>query len=92
MLQSDDRERIPGSIGTNIIDVENKVVDEFGNEVPVGEVGELVVHGPNVMKGYYKMPEETVAAIRVAGCTRGIWQVMKMATSTSLTVKKTLLS
>ncbi|WP_192598813.1 fatty acid--CoA ligase family protein [Sporosarcina limicola] len=59
-----DRERIPGSIGTNIINVENKVVDELGNEVPDGEVGELIVRGPNVMKGYYKMPEETEAAIR----------------------------
>ena len=59
-----DRERVPGSIGTNIINVENKVVDEYGEEVPVGEVGELVVKGPNVMKGYYKMPEETAAAIR----------------------------
>ncbi|MED4933673.1 fatty acid--CoA ligase family protein [Heyndrickxia coagulans] len=59
-----DRPRKPGSIGTNIVHVENKVVDELGNEVPVGEVGELVVRGPNVMKGYYKMPEETAAAIR----------------------------
>ncbi|MGN7387155.1 fatty acid--CoA ligase family protein [Sporosarcina sp. SAFN-015] len=59
-----DRERVPGSIGTNIVNVVNKVVDEFGDEVPVGEVGELIVQGPNVMKGYYKMPEETAAAIR----------------------------
>lgn len=59
-----DRERVPGSIGTNIINVVNKVVDEYGDEVPVGEVGELVVQGPNVMKGYYKMQEETAAAIR----------------------------
>ncbi|MBA2872030.1 long-chain acyl-CoA synthetase [Anoxybacillus calidus] len=59
-----DRPRKPGSIGTNIINVENKVVNEFGEEVPVGEVGELIVRGPNVMKGYYKMPEETAAAIR----------------------------
>ncbi|MCM3711697.1 fatty acid--CoA ligase family protein [Sporosarcina luteola] len=59
-----DRERVPGSIGTNIINVENKVFNEYGEEVPVGEVGELVVQGPNVMKGYYKMPEETAAAIR----------------------------
>ena len=59
-----DRERIPGSIGTNITNVENKVVDELGNEVPDGEVGELIVRGPNVMKGYYKMPEETAAALR----------------------------
>jgi long-chain acyl-CoA synthetase len=59
-----DRERKAGSIGTSIINVENKVVNEFGEEVPVGEVGELVVRGPNVMKGYYKMPEETNAALR----------------------------
>ncbi|WP_213423871.1 fatty acid--CoA ligase family protein [Bhargavaea massiliensis] len=59
-----DRERVPGSIGTNIINVENKVVNEYGEEVPDGEVGELVVRGPNVMKGYYKMPEETAVALR----------------------------
>ena len=59
-----DRDRIPGSIGTNIVNVENKVVDEFGEEVKDGLVGELVVRGPNVMKGYYKMPEETEATIR----------------------------
>ncbi len=59
-----DRPRKPGSIGTSIMNVENKVVNEFGEEVPVGEVGELVVRGPNVMKGYYKMPEETAHALR----------------------------
>lgn len=59
-----DRPRKPGSIGTSIMNVENKVVNEFGEEVPVGEVGELVVRGPNVMKGYYKMPEETAHTIR----------------------------
>lgn len=59
-----DRERKAGSIGMSISNVENKVVDEFGNEVPVGEVGELIVRGPNVMKGYYKMPEDTANALR----------------------------
>jgi len=59
-----DRDRIPGSIGTNIINVENKVVDELGVEVGVDEVGELIVRGPNVMKGYYKLPEDTAAAIK----------------------------
>ncbi|MDN7243478.1 fatty acid--CoA ligase family protein [Planococcus sp. N028] len=59
-----DRERKAGSIGTSIVNVENKVVNELGDEVAVGEVGELIVRGPNVMKGYYKMPEETNAAIR----------------------------
>ncbi|MGZ4162022.1 MAG: fatty acid--CoA ligase family protein [Neobacillus sp.] len=59
-----DRPRKPGSIGTSILHVENKIVNELGEEVPVGEVGELIVRGPNIMKGYYKMPEETAAAIR----------------------------
>jgi long-chain acyl-CoA synthetase len=59
-----DRPRKPGSIGTSIMNVENKVVDELGQEVPVGQVGELIVRGPNVMKGYYKMPEETNATIK----------------------------
>ncbi|KAA0956751.1 fatty acid--CoA ligase family protein [Planococcus kocurii] len=59
-----DRERKAGSIGTSIINVENKVVNELGEEVATNEVGELIVRGPNVMKGYYKMPEETASAIR----------------------------
>lgn len=59
-----DRPRKPGSIGTSIIHVENKIVNELGEEVEVGEVGELIVRGPNVMLGYYKMPEETAVTLR----------------------------
>ncbi|PLT33811.1 fatty acid--CoA ligase family protein [Bacillus sp. V5-8f] len=59
-----DRLRKPGSIGTSIQNVENKVVNELGEEAPVGQVGELIVRGPNVMKGYYKLPEETAAVLK----------------------------
>ncbi|MFS0634616.1 fatty acid--CoA ligase family protein [Mesobacillus foraminis] len=59
-----DRPRKTGSIGRSIVNVQNKVVNELEEEVPEGQVGELIVKGPNVMKGYYKMPEETAATIK----------------------------
>ena len=49
--------RKPGSIGTPVWGVEVKLVDENDEEVPVGEKGELLYRGHNVMKGYYKRPE-----------------------------------
>jgi long-chain acyl-CoA synthetase len=58
------RPRKPGSIGTPIEDVEMKVVDEDDNEVPQGEVGEIVIRGHNVMKGYWQRPEATAEAMR----------------------------
>jgi long-chain acyl-CoA synthetase len=54
-----DRERKPGSIGTPIEGVEMKVVDDDGAEVAQGEVGEIVIRGHNVMKGYWGRPEAT---------------------------------
>jgi long-chain acyl-CoA synthetase len=59
-----DRERKAGSIGTPIDGVEMKVVDDDGNDVPQGEVGEIVIRGHNVMKGYWNKPEATEEAIR----------------------------
>lgn len=56
--------RKPGSVGTPVWGVEVKLVDADGNEVPVGEKGELIYRGHNVMKGYYKKPEETALALR----------------------------
>ncbi len=53
-----------GSIGKVVSRVEWKLVDEKGQEVPPGEVGEIIVRGMNVMKGYYKDPEATRKAIR----------------------------
>jgi long-chain acyl-CoA synthetase len=59
-----DRERKPGSIGTSIRGVQMRVVDKAEHEVPQGEVGEIVIRGPNVMKGYWNRPEATAEAIR----------------------------
>jgi long-chain acyl-CoA synthetase len=58
-----DRDRKPGSIGTPIRGVQMRVIDEFGNEMPRGDVGEIVIRGHNLMKGYWRRPEETAAAI-----------------------------
>jgi len=49
--------RKPGSIGTPVWGVEVKIVNEDGKEVAVGEKGELLYKGHNVMKGYYKRAE-----------------------------------
>ncbi len=59
-----DRERKAGSIGTPIRGVEMKIVDEHGAELPVGEVGEIAVRGPNVMKGYWNRPDATAEVLR----------------------------
>ncbi len=56
--------RKAGSIGVDIFGVTNKVVDENGNELPPNEIGELIVQGPNIMKGYLGMPEATAEALK----------------------------
>ena len=53
-----------GSVGTAIQDVEIKIVDEHGAQLPPGEVGEIAIKGPNVMNGYFNRPEETAEVIR----------------------------
>ncbi len=59
--------RKPGSIGTPLEKVEMRIVDEAGEEVPTGEVGEIVIRGHNIMKGYWGNPEATAEAIRAGG-------------------------
>jgi long-chain acyl-CoA synthetase len=59
-----DPDRKPGSIGTPIEGVEMKLVDDDGNDVGEGEVGEIVVRGHNVMKGYWQREDATRAAIK----------------------------
>jgi long-chain acyl-CoA synthetase len=53
-----------GSTGIPISGVEVKIFDAEDNEMPIGEQGEIVVKGPNVMLGYYKNPGETAATLR----------------------------
>ncbi|WP_134684737.1 long-chain-fatty-acid--CoA ligase [Brevibacillus migulae] len=57
--------RISGSIGLPWPDTDCKVVDPAtGEELPQGEVGELVVSGPQVMRGYWNRPEDTAATLK----------------------------
>ena len=64
------KQRKPGSIGSPIWGIEVKIVDKQGVQQPVGEVGELIIRGSNVMKGYYKNPKATQAAFFKGGWLR----------------------
>lgn len=59
-------QKVDGSIGLPIPNTEIKIVDlETGSqELPIGAVGELCIRGPQVMKGYWQMPEETAKVLR----------------------------
>ncbi len=52
------------TVGKPLPDIEVKIVDDQGREVPRGVVGEIICRGYNVMKGYYKMPELTAKTIK----------------------------
>jgi long-chain acyl-CoA synthetase len=54
----------PGSIGTPLTGIDIKIVDDKGRELPRNEIGELIVKGDNVMKGYYKNEAATAAVIK----------------------------
>jgi len=60
------RERKAGSIGLPLADTDCKIVDliDGTREVPVGEAGELCIKGPQVMKGYWRNPEETSRTLK----------------------------
>ncbi len=62
-----DRVRKPGSIGTPIRGVEMRIVDEQGATLPCGFVGEIVIRGHNIMKGYWQKPDATAEAISPDG-------------------------
>ncbi|GLS44641.1 malonate--CoA ligase [Methylobacterium brachythecii] len=61
-------ERIAGTVGFPLPDVALRVVDpETGARLPVGDVGMIEVKGPNVFKGYWRMPEKTMAEFKADG-------------------------
>ncbi|MBK8336475.1 MAG: AMP-binding protein [Sterolibacteriaceae bacterium] len=51
-----------GTIGLPVPSTDLAILDDTGNEMPVGEVGELCVRGPQVMRGYWNRPQETEQA------------------------------
>jgi len=59
-----DMVRKAGSVGKPSTGVEVQIVDEDDTPLPTGEIGEVIARGPNIMKGYYNMPEETKEALR----------------------------
>lgn len=53
----------PGSVGRSVPGLEVRIADENGNAVPTGEVGEVWLKGPMIMKGYWNLPKETNEAL-----------------------------
>ena len=56
-----------GSIGPPLDNLEVKILNDDGQKLPLNKEGEICVKGPNVMKGYYKLPKETAEAITPDG-------------------------
>lgn len=63
-LPPDELDRRPGSVGIAIPNTEAFVVDDDGNTVPPGVVGELVIRGPHVMQGYWRNDAATSQMLR----------------------------
>ncbi|WHY75475.1 o-succinylbenzoate--CoA ligase [Neobacillus sp. WH10] len=64
ILDKENTVRKNGSVGKAPIHTNVRIVDPNDRDVPHGEVGELIVNGPNVMVGYWNKPEETKEAIK----------------------------
>jgi len=60
-------ERVAGTVGFPLPEVETRIMDEDNNEVSANDVGILEVKGPNVFKGYWQMPEKTAEEFREDG-------------------------
>jgi long-chain acyl-CoA synthetase len=53
-----------GSVGIPVASTDAKCVDESGKEVPIGEPGELIIKGPQVMAGYWQRPDESAKSLK----------------------------
>ncbi len=62
VLRGQDSLRKLGSVGKPIPTIQYRIVDDAMNDVPVGEVGEIVYRGPTVTRGYWNKPAETAEA------------------------------
>jgi malonyl-CoA/methylmalonyl-CoA synthetase len=62
-----DGRRVPGSVGLPLPGTELRIADAAGKPLPQGEIGTIEVRGPNVFKGYWRMPEKTRAEFRPDG-------------------------
>ncbi len=64
-------ERRLGSAGPALDGIEMRIVDDNMEDVPIGEVGEIVYRGPNMMKGYWQMPEATENTLKLGWLKSG---------------------
>jgi malonyl-CoA/methylmalonyl-CoA synthetase len=62
-----DGDRVAGTVGFPLPGVSVRIADDQGRELPRGETGVLELRGPNVFKGYWRMPEKTAAEFREDG-------------------------
>jgi long-chain acyl-CoA synthetase len=62
-----DSEAYTGTIGLPLPNVEIKLLDDHGKEVPLGEAGEIAIRGPQVMQGYWQRPDETALVMTADG-------------------------
>ncbi len=62
-----DSEEYTGPIGLPLPNVEIKILDDQGKELPLGEAGEIAIKGPQVMQGYWQRPDETALVMTPDG-------------------------
>ena len=62
-----DSEQYTGTIGLPLPNVEVRILDDHGQDVPLGEAGEIAIRGPQVMQGYWQRPDETALVMTPDG-------------------------